>query len=215
MKSRTLPALVFLLAALASPATAQGPASAPLNAAVGSPIAYQIGLPRGWEVSRKSGMMFAQSKVAVVIAHARDLLDDTGRELPEAETRRVMTAMMMGSDSTVFGLMRLINSQIGEGRDLRDVTYAMGTLGGERAGLMSGWMQMPGAGRMRMEMYLTVRDGIAYVLLFMVQDSRFEAHRPLFTRVRDSFVPAPSPTFSPAADPPVEPAPPAPSRSTR
>jgi hypothetical protein len=49
----------------------------------------------------------------------------------------------------------------------------------------------------RAEFYVTVKDGVAYVLIFAEADARFAAQEPLFARVRDSLVFAENAPVSP------------------
>ena len=191
MRLRALLVLPFVLAVAASPALAQDRAPRPLNVVTGAPIAYRIGVPRGWDVQRKTNGLTATRRPAVMTFNAIDMVRAATIDprMTEADARREMTAIVMGSDSATFHTMRRIMEMGGQAVPLRDVAYEIRTLGGERAGYMTGWSEDPDApaefARARWERYLTVKDGIAYMLFFIVPDSRHEELKPVLGRIVD------------------------------
>ncbi|MDB4947458.1 MAG: hypothetical protein JWM27_107 [Gemmatimonadetes bacterium] len=125
-----------------------------------------------------------------------DAVPVKGSDLPVswAEQRRIVTNTLMGSDSLLFGLGT--NAARTQGAQFRDVVHEIRTLGGQRAGYMSALLVKEGH-QSRTELYLTVKDGIVYGLIFVESVSRFAAQEPLFARVRDSLVFAENAPVSP------------------
>jgi len=197
-----LPLLLALSCAflgLAPAARAQ--TSAPLVTTVGDPIAYRIDLPKDWEISRVSqnvpnGTAHALSATGgdgAVSVTAADLAagrTDRPTGVSEAQMRRMMTDMILGSDSLMYGLMQAAITN--QGGTLRDAVRGITTLAGQRAAHLKGRVERDGT-TTPLELHLTVRDGIMYVITTMTGDGRYAASEPLFARIRDSFVLAPTP----------------------
>ena len=192
MRYRFLLVLACGLLAAAPPALAQSPlASTPLVTHKGSPIAYRIGVPKGWKTGSGEEMMAATSDRALVLVFASDVMGEEGNELPvsEAEARRIMTSVFLGSDSLLFAVMgEILKEAKADDGNLTDVVRDVRTLAGQRAGYLSArgsdFLDEPA----RLEMYVTVSQGIVYVVAFAAVDAEYEAHRPLFDRVRESLV---------------------------
>ena len=206
-----LPLLAALLACASAAPAQSSPASPPLTEQVGSVLTYRIGFPRGWEVDREGVNISQQAQMQGGTATSTVRLEFQGEtliaergtgyvhllvsdvvpvkrsDLPVswAEQRRIVTGTILSSDSLLFGL--LANAARGLGPDFRDVEREIRTLGGQRAGYLSGLLVQRGL-QSRTEFYVTVKDGIVYVLIFAERDSRFAAQEPLFARVRDSLV---------------------------
>ena len=188
MRLRSLSVLSLVLIALASPAVAQAP-DPPLETMTGSPIAFRVDLPRGWELERNGGYISAGRGRVVIAVGATDMYvrESVPAGMSEAEARRRITTMTMSSDSSMFEVMNMLGGLMADNDKTQDKKYEIRTLGGQRAGYVTGWMEMRTSPRARMDRYLTVKDGIAYLAVFMVEDARHEAHQPLFARVLDSF----------------------------
>ena len=209
--SPALPLLAALFACASAAPAQSSPASTPLVPHTGSPLAYRIGFPGGWEVQRKDvnvsrqgqvqggritntvrmelqgETLTAESGTGFIQLLVSDIVPVQRSDLPVswAEQRRIVTSTILGSDSLLFGLMA--NAARGLGTGFRNVVREIRTLGGQRAGYMSGLLVQPGL-QSRTEIYVTVKDGIMYVMIFAESDSRFAAREPLFARVRDSLV---------------------------
>ena len=127
MRFRTLFVLSCALSAAASPALAQR-APRPLTPTVASPIAFQIGVPRGWEVRRVHNGLNVTDAPAVITINAVDMVDaaKVDPRLTDAEARRQMTETVMGSDSALFTMMKRINEMGGQPVPLQDVVYEIG-----------------------------------------------------------------------------------------
>lgn len=206
--SPALPLLAALLACASGAPAQSSPASTPLVPHTGSPLAYRIGFPSGWKVEREGVNVSQQAQVQggntvrvrfegeALIAErgtgyiqllVSDVVPAQPSDMPVswAEKRRIVTNTILSSDSLLFGL--LANTARGLGTGFRDVVREIRTLGGQRAGYLSGLLVQPGL-QSRTEIYVTVKDGIVYVMIFAETDSRFAAREPLFARVRDSLV---------------------------
>jgi hypothetical protein len=184
-------ALTAALFGLAPAAAAQ-----PLTITVGEPIAFQVGLPQDFEVTQEEDMLFAESEDAdvMVMVGASDLVAEEGNPLPvsEAESRRIFTSMILGSDSL---LLALLNEGImgAQGVQADEVVQEIRTLAGQRSAYARGPFETDG-GTGWFEMHVTMKDGIIYLLAFMVQGKEgLDAHAPLFARIRESLVLADAP----------------------
>jgi hypothetical protein len=186
-------ALLAAVLALAPAVSAQSPASMPLTSTVGTPIAYRIGLPAGWKTfEQEDGMLMVGTERLMIMVGAMDMMEGQENPLPvsEAEARRIMTSMIMGSDSLMFGIL----NEAAHGQkdaEFRDAVREIRTLGGQRSAFMKG--RVIGEETGWVELNVTVKDGILYLLAFGADDRQFAAHEPLFARIRDSFVLAPAP----------------------
>lgn len=206
--SPSLPLLAALFACASAASAQSSPALVPHT---GEPLAYRIGLPRGWEVQREdvTASQEAQVQGGTVTNTVRveiqgeqlsagngtgyihllvsDLVPVKRSDLPVswAEQRRIVTSTLLSSDSLLFGL--LANVVRNQGAQFRDMVREVRTLGGQRAGYLSGVLVQPRL-ESRTEIYVTVKDGIVYVMIFAEEDSDFAAREPLFARVRDSLV---------------------------
>lgn len=220
---RLFAVLPLLAVLLASAASAQ---SAPLVPHTGSSLAYRIGFPGGWKVGRedlsatrdvqvaagritntvrvevRGEQLSATRGAALITLVTTDLLPIKNPAVPTswAEQRRIMTASVMGSDSLLFGLLANAARRLGPG--FTNAVREMRTLGGQRAGYMSGLHSVRGD-EARMECYVTVSDGVMYFMFFADADSRFAAQEPLFARVRDSLVFASAPVSLPGQSAPA------------
>lgn len=206
MRLLPLSALTCILVALSPPALAQSAASpvlTPLTPTVGTPIAYRISLPEGWEITREDDVLSAKEAPLTVVLGAMDLMKGVENPLPvsDMEARRIMTNMIMGSDSLLFALMRDVTKEE-EGYRVTGTLHDIRSLAGQRAAYLKGRYEEDGEIGWA-EAHFTIKDGILYMLMFTLEggertEAEFAAHAPLFTRIRDSFVLADAP---PAAGP--------------
>ena len=199
-----LPLLLALSCAflgLAPAARAQTSAPAPLATTVGDPIAYRIDLPKDWEISRVSQnvpngtahALSATGKDGALSVTAADLVagrTDRPAGVSEAQMRKMVTDMILGSDSLMYGMLQ--GAIANQGGTLRDAVRGITTLAGQRAARLKGRVERDGT-TTPLELHLTVRDGIMYVITTLAEDGRYAAVEPLFARIRDSFVLAPAP----------------------
>jgi hypothetical protein len=206
MRLLRLSALACLLAALPPPALAQSAASpvlTPLAPTVGTPIAYRISLPERWEITREDDVLTARQGPLTVVLGAMDMMKDVEDPLPvsDGEARRIMTNMIMGSDSLLYAMMREV-TQEEEGYRVTGTVRDIRSLAGQRAAYLKGRYEEDGEIGWA-EAHITIKDGIMYMLMFTLEggertEAEFATHQPLFARIRDSFVPADAP---PAARP--------------
>ncbi len=193
---RTHAVLAAAFAALAG--TAQAAAAQDLAPLTGTPVAYQVGMPvPAWELLRNDEeMMQVGTADAVIIASAWDLLAQEQRNpaIPDHIHRTIVTNQWMDSDSLLMARVAEALSSTGnlqaEGR-----VEEMRTLGGERAAYMrtqweregdTGWAQA----------YVTVKDGIMYMLVHVVAGADADKYGEIFGRVHQSFVLAAAPPAS-------------------
>ncbi|HEX8211422.1 MAG TPA: hypothetical protein VF584_14720 [Longimicrobium sp.] len=183
-----LAALAALLSGLAPAAAAQ-----PLVTFQGTPIAYRVDVPvQGWNRSVDNDVLTVGRDDVIMMVSVTDLvsLQQNPGTVSEADQRRIYTQRFMGSDSIMMALMTRVVSSLNslepDGRVLE-----VSTLGGQRGAYVRGRLQgpTPGVG----EAYLTVKDGIMYLLVFFARDSSPEKHQDLFDRVHRSFVLAEAP----------------------
>lgn len=155
---------------------------------VGDPIAYRVDLPAdGVREEDADGLMSVMTDEAFVMVGALDLMEEEGEELPvsDPEARRILTAVFMASDSLLIGLMT--QSMLNEGLALQEMVTDIRTLGGERAAYVRGVYREGGEAGW-VEMYVTVRDAIMYMLMVGTlgeDDAQLDA---LGSRIHGSFV---------------------------
>ena len=177
--------LGFVLAAAAL-SVAPVAAAQELTVRVGAPIKYQIGLPEGAEIQCEQGALYAVAGDILIIVDASDMYEaydgDARSRMSEAELRRMLTESVVNADS-------LHSREIADedGSDLRDVVQEIRTLGGRRATFMRARERQNGRDGW-FEVYITAKDGMHYVLMFMGAGSPRTADEPLLARIRDSFV---------------------------
>lgn len=174
----------------ALPGVAPAAAAQKLTPVTGSPIAYRVSVPSGAEIASNGQTLIAATENTIVSVNAVDLVAAQDERLPvsDGESRRIMTSVFMGSDSLLFGL---IDEALEEhDMELTGVVREIRTLGGHRAAYVRGVLQEDGE-EAWMEMHLTVKDGILYLLI--VGGSPDNASRALASRVRESFLLAKSP----------------------
>jgi len=204
-----LPLAAALLGAafiLAPSASAQGGPA--LRTAVGTPFPYRIDLPRECEIvrgrqtvsDREVHSLTAGSEDLAVVVQTVDLMEGDAQRAPgisDAQMRRIMTDMVVSSDSLLYGIMQSISAVMGKSGEIRDPAWEIRTLAGQRAAYLTGRIESDGI-LLRFEMHLTVRDGIMYALMTMAPDKRYASREPLFARIRESLVldrvSAPAPT---------------------
>lgn len=206
MRLLRLSALACLLAAMAPPALAQSAASSvltPLTPTVGTPIAYRISLPEGWEIKREDDVLYARQGPLTVVLGSMDMMAAVEDPLPvsDVEARRIMTNMIMGSDSLLYDMMREVSKEE-EGYRVTGTVQDIRSLAGQRAAFLRGRYEEDGEIGWA-EAHFTIKDGIVYMLMFALEggertEAEFAAYEPLFTRIRDSLVLADAP---PAARP--------------
>jgi hypothetical protein len=163
-----------------------------LETIVGNPIAYRVGLPAGAEIVDDGETVHVETENAIVFVGAVDLVATQDEKLPisDREARRLMTNVFMDSDSLLLGL--LYQSMAQQGVELENIVTEMRTLGGQRAGYLRGEFVEAGD-RARMEMHVTVKDGIMYLLIVGCEDGDDAASATLAQRIHQSFVLADAP----------------------
>jgi hypothetical protein len=190
-------------AALALVPSASAQSAPSLLTTVGTPLPYRIDLPRDWEVHRESRMsntgliyrLAAGNGDRAVALFTTDVMQSR-KESPfvsEEQARRIVTDMLVSSDSALYGMMQVMRGEMAEQDEpLLDVVQEIRTLGGQRAAYMTARIAQ-GRKSQRFEMHITVQNGIMYILVFMGKLDDHAAHEPLFTRIRESLVFAPAP----------------------
>lgn len=172
----------------------------------GTPIPYQVKLPVDWASAREDGALIVTDGNAAVLITAQFITEGEDEEaLPgsEAEARQQLMDMILGSDSVLMGMLtdRFAASA---GMDLSDGVREMRTLGGQRAAYLrgrytadakAGWNAEADEGWI--DAYLTIKDGIAYILVFKVPGDDPAPYAPLFARIQESFVLAVEREFPP------------------
>ncbi len=154
---------------------------------VGRPIPYRIALPEDAEVAEEPGLLSARTESLFVIVVATDMLEGEENPLPvsEAESRRILTSIIMGSDALLFALL---DEEFRRRKlDLRDVVRGIRSLGGQRAACVRGRVHERGVEGW-LDIYATVKNGIMYILAFTALGGDLASHEPLVARIRDSFV---------------------------
>lgn len=158
-----------------------------LVARTGDPVPYRIALPQGAEIETGPGLLAAQCGNLSVIVVATDMLEGEQNPLPlpEAESRRILTNIIMGSDALLFALLdeefRRRNLELG------NVVRGIGMLGGQRSACVRGRFEERGVEGW-LDMHATVKDGIMYMLAFTVLTGGLASHEALIARIRNSFV---------------------------
>jgi hypothetical protein len=153
----------------------------------GDPIPYRIALPENAEIEVRPGLLAAQSGNLSVIVVATDMLEGEQNPLPvpEAESRRILTNIIMGSDALLFALLdeEFRRREL----ELGNVVRGIGSLGGQRSACVRGRFEERGVEGW-LDMHATVRDGIMYMLAFTVLSDDLAPREALLARIRDSFV---------------------------
>jgi hypothetical protein len=190
-----LPLLCFALAA--APAHAQRSASQPLREHVGTTVAYHLGIPARWELKEDGEKLVATNGRVMLVLGVRDLVTQkVGLQLPvsDAESRRIMTTMFMSSDSLLLGLLDQMGEGMMEERGVRcsHVTREMRELAGQHAGFL-GLRCVEGRASARVDIWLTIKNGVAYILVYGGEPKDYAANEILFDRVRESLVLADTP----------------------
>jgi hypothetical protein len=194
MPIKTLRSTLALALAGGLFATAPAAAAQTLVPLVGEPIPYQLSVPDGWEMEREDDeMLYVMGEEMMLLVAVSDLMAEEENPLPvsEAEARRIFTNMMLESDSLLLGLLDQGFTQ-GMGGQIMDPTREIRELGGERAGYLRGRIVADGEPGW-VDVHLTMKDGIMYMLAFVVQGADIERFAPLMARIRESFVLAPAP----------------------
>lgn len=68
-----------------------------------------------------------------------------------------------------------------------DVVREVRTFAGERSGYVSGRSMDLFDKPARVEVHITMKDGVVYCLILAATEARYAAYQPLFAGVRDSF----------------------------
>lgn len=189
--------LAILLALSVAPAAAAQSSTTALSTIVGDPVPFRVGLPDGAEIRRREGQVTALAAGFLVTAGASDLLPELALEQGrfEAKLRRRLTDLLVESDTTLLGLAGELEGVLGAGVEVQPVVQKIRTLGGRRAAYVQARVRQNGM-ESWFESYITARDGLCYVLIFMGQGESGAGHEPLFARIRDSFVLAAAPQFA-------------------
>jgi hypothetical protein len=187
--------LLTAVLSLAPAVSAQSPASVPLTSTVGSPIAYRVDLPTGWKtLEQEDGMLTVGTEQLMIVVGAVDMMggEESSLSVSEAEWRRSVMNAITGSDSAMLALLTGAAEAVRQDGEFRDVVREIRSLGGQRSAVMRG--RIIGDEAAAIEVNITARDGVMYMLAFSATDAdEFAAHEPLFARIRDSVVLAPAP----------------------
>lgn len=191
MIRRILAFLLFLGVLCARDAIAQGPSATRLVPHKGATVPFTVQVPDGWNVQEMDGGVLATSGHALVGVYASDVLADQKNTLPvsEAESRRIVTSMILGSDSLLLAMMGKAKDGIMQ-TALSPVVGApeISTLGGSRAAFLRTRMDAPTIGSVRVDMYFTMSDGYVIMLFHGAAEDSVAAWQPVFDRVRESLV---------------------------
>ncbi|HYR08019.1 MAG TPA: hypothetical protein VEQ60_09630 [Longimicrobium sp.] len=186
---------VFLAAMLGAAmlALAPGAATQTLVSRVGDPVPYQIQLPALARISGDGEMLQAETDDFIVVVAAMDMMAEDKDPLPvsEAEARRILTNVVIGSDSLLLAMME--EGAREQNLELSDVVKEIRTLGGQRSGWMRGRTTCSCGHEVVIETYVTVKDGIVYMLMFGGYAENAERRAPLIARIHESFILADAP----------------------
>lgn len=158
----------------------------------GSVVPYQIGLPAGARITDNGESLMARTEDVLISVTAGDLLapGDARGGPAEVEARRALTNRVMGSDSF---LVAVIDQNLAaQNIRLGDRTTEVRTLGGERAMYAAGRFNLEGEPSW-MGIYLTVKDGIAYILIIAREGEDEAEFQSFASRVHASFTLADGP----------------------
>jgi hypothetical protein len=162
---------------------------------VGSPVAYRVSLPEGWATRHDDETLtvFSEDENLAIMVAAKDILAtmENPMPMPEPEARRILTAMLMSSDSLLLQMLQQ-TFQYQKEYPITGMTHEIGTLGGERSARLSGRMRIDGED-IWFQFHVTVKDGVMYMLCFLSQDEFSRKQEPLMDRVHASFVLADAP----------------------
>jgi hypothetical protein len=176
-----------------------GAAAQALTPLVGDPVPYRVSLPAQAKISGPGDFLIAESGNLAVLIITVDMMEqEGGNRLPisDSEARRAMTNMFMGSDALLLGVLdAAVRNQSAE---VTDVVREIRTLGGQRSGYLRGRTECSCGHPAIIEMHVTVKDGIAYTLMFAAHGEDLEQSEELIARIHESFVLADAP---PAASP--------------
>jgi hypothetical protein len=182
----------------AATAHAQRGSTQPLREHVGTTVAYRVGIPTRWELREDGEKLMASNGRVMVILGAQDLV--TGEkelDLPvsSAEKRRILTTMILGSDSLLLGLMDRMAETATEKPRLRcsQLAREVRELAGQHAGYMSLACESELGESSRLDTWFTVKDGVMYILVCAAETKAYAANELLFNRVRESLVLADAP----------------------
>jgi hypothetical protein len=155
----------------------------------GSPIAYRVNVPYpGWSNTSENGMMMIARDEAMIIVTATDLavLQERPASMSEEQYRRILTERFMASDSVMMALTTRVVSRAAA-LEQEGLVQEVRTLGGQRAAYIRARKVQDDGKTTWRQAYLTVKDGIMYMLVFVVQDRNLDKHKDLFDRVHQSF----------------------------
>jgi hypothetical protein len=169
---------------------APGAAAQDLVPVVGAPIAYRVEVPdQGWTRSGDDGMLTVGRNDAMIIVSVMDLatLQQRPASVSESQYRTTLTQRFMASDSVMMALMTRVVSRA-PALEREGLVQEARTLGGQRAAYIRDRQVQNGTTRWR-QAYLTVKGGIMYMLVFVVQDTdpdkyKVRGPRPPFLRAR-------------------------------
>ncbi|HVG45747.1 MAG TPA: hypothetical protein VM890_13495 [Longimicrobium sp.] len=196
---RNLPVLTLLCFALAAaPTHAQRSSNTALREHVGTSVGYRVGIPERWELKEEGEELTATNGRVTLFLGVRDLVTEKRESrLPvsPAESRRIMTNFFMGSDSLLLGLMDRMRVEMMEERGVHctQLTREVRELAGQHAGFLSLRCDRGRRESVRFDSWLTVKDGVAYLLMYLGEPKDHAANEPLFDRVRQSLVLADTP----------------------
>jgi hypothetical protein len=185
-------------------APAPGAAAQTLVSRVGDPVPYRIQLPALARISVEGEFLKAEADDFLVVVATIDMMKEDKDPLPvsEAETRRILTNVVLGSDSLLLAIME--ESAREQNLEPGDVVTEIRTLGGQRSGWMRGRMMCSCGHEVVIETYVTAKDGIVYMLTFGSHAENAERRAPLIARIHESFAlaDAPPPAAGSRARPP-------------
>lgn len=178
-----MPILTFLRSGLALAGALLGvaPARRKLVVRTGDPVPYRVALPEGAEIEAGTDRLSARTWDIAVMVVALDMQE--GETDPLA--RRILTNLVMGTDSMLF---ELLDEEIRMRKlQLDDVVHTIGLLGGQRAAHVRGRFDDGGA-EAWVDMHGTVKNGILYMLSFTVLRGVLDPHDRVLARIHKSFV---------------------------
>lgn len=185
---------VFFAAALGAAMLALAPEAATqtLVSRVGDPIPYRVDLPALAQVSGDGAFIQADSDDFMVLVGAVDMMrDENQHPASQAKVRRIVTNAYVGSDSLMLELLDA--AARAHGLEFTSVRRESRTLGGQRSAYLRGETTCNHGHESVIEMHVTVKDGIAYLLMFGSHAENVEGREPLMARIHDSFILADAP----------------------
>lgn len=161
------------------------PARRKLVVRVGDPIPYRVAVPEDAEIETAPGRLSARTWDISVVAFALDAWAD--EEPPSAlgfPARAFFSVAVMGDDAMLF---KLVEEELEIRKlQLEDVVRRIGRLGGQDAAHVRGRYDNGGA-QAWVDTYLTVKNGVLYMLSFTVLRGVLNPYDRVLARIHGSF----------------------------